>query len=194
MRLVMETPADTAHWGRMKPIYLRLAGALTLTVAIAACVPRVAAPPPQPAPVATTPPPVAAPTFANWMDAPQTPGDWSYAAGTGASAARFGEPGAEPRLLLRCDQAQGRVTMQRAGVPAGTPSLTIRTETVTRALPAEALAQPTPTTTVSFAPRDPLLDAMAFSKGRFAVETPGLPTLYVPSWVEVTRVIEDCRS
>jgi hypothetical protein len=41
--------------------------------------------------------------------------------------------------------------------------------------------------------RDPLLDAMAFSKGRFAIETPGLPTLYIPSWPEVTRVIEDCR-
>ncbi|MDG2003332.1 MAG: hypothetical protein P8J20_08375 [Novosphingobium sp.] len=40
---------------------------------------------------------------------------------------------------------------------------------------------------------DPLLDAMAFSRGRFAVETAGLPTLYVPSWPEVSRVIEDCR-
>ena len=41
--------------------------------------------------------------------------------------------------------------------------------------------------------RDPLLDAMAFSKGRFAVEVAGLPTLYLPSWIEVSRVIEDCR-
>ena len=41
--------------------------------------------------------------------------------------------------------------------------------------------------------RDPLLDAMAFSKGRFAVEVAGLPTLYVPSYPEVTRVVEDCR-
>ena len=41
--------------------------------------------------------------------------------------------------------------------------------------------------------RDPLLDAMAFSKGRFALEVAGLPTLYVPSYPEVTRVIEDCR-
>jgi hypothetical protein len=41
--------------------------------------------------------------------------------------------------------------------------------------------------------RDPLLDAMAFSKGRFAVEVTGLPMLYLPAWPEVTRVIEDCR-
>ncbi|MGE5953581.1 MAG: hypothetical protein ACM308_08200 [Qipengyuania vulgaris] len=43
------------------------------------------------------------------------------------------------------------------------------------------------------APKSPLLDAMALTKGRFAVETPGLPTLYLPAWAEVTRVIEDCR-
>lgn len=40
---------------------------------------------------------------------------------------------------------------------------------------------------------DPILDAMAFSKGRFAIETAGQQTLYLPSWPEVTRVIEDCR-
>jgi hypothetical protein len=41
--------------------------------------------------------------------------------------------------------------------------------------------------------RDPLLDAIAFSRGRFAVAVPGEPTLYVPSWTEISRVIEDCR-
>jgi hypothetical protein len=41
--------------------------------------------------------------------------------------------------------------------------------------------------------RDALLDAMAFSRGRFAIETQSLPTLYVPSWPEVSKVIEDCR-
>ncbi|MEL6878174.1 MAG: hypothetical protein AAGL68_08770 [Pseudomonadota bacterium] len=40
---------------------------------------------------------------------------------------------------------------------------------------------------------DPLLDAMAITKGRIAVETAGMPTLYLPAWAEVTRVIEDCR-
>jgi hypothetical protein len=40
---------------------------------------------------------------------------------------------------------------------------------------------------------DPFLDAIAFSKGRFAVEVPGAPTLYIPSYPEITRVIEDCR-
>jgi hypothetical protein len=40
---------------------------------------------------------------------------------------------------------------------------------------------------------DPLLDAMAFTKGRFAVETAGQETLYVPAYPEISRVIEDCR-
>ena len=39
----------------------------------------------------------------------------------------------------------------------------------------------------------PLLDAMAITRGRFAVEVEGEPGLYVPAWAEVTRVIEDCR-
>jgi hypothetical protein len=47
--------------------------------------------------------------------------------------------------------------------------------------------------TAWIAPRDPLLDAMAFSRGRFRVEVAKLPPLYLPSWPEVSRVIEDCR-
>ena len=41
--------------------------------------------------------------------------------------------------------------------------------------------------------RDPALDAIAFSRGRFALETAGLATLYLPSWPEISRVVEDCR-
>ncbi len=46
---------------------------------------------------------------------------------------------------------------------------------------------------VSLNPRDPLLDAMAITRGRFAVEVEGETPLYLPAWAEVTRVIEDCR-
>jgi hypothetical protein len=34
---------------------------------------------------------------------------------------------------------------------------------------------------------------MALSKGRFAVEVDGEAPLYLPSYAEVSRVIEDCR-
>ena len=43
-------------------------------------------------------------------------------------------------------------------------------------------------------PGDPVLDAMVFSRGRFAVEAPGTPLLVVPAWPEPARVIEDCRA
>ena len=62
-----------------------------------------------------------------------------------------------------------------------------------RTLTGQAIAGPPPVVALTLAARDSVLDAMAFSRGRFAVETAGLPTLYLPSWPEVSRVIEDCR-
>jgi hypothetical protein len=41
--------------------------------------------------------------------------------------------------------------------------------------------------------RDALLDAIAFSRGRFALEAAGLETLYLPSYPEISRVVQDCR-
>ena len=40
---------------------------------------------------------------------------------------------------------------------------------------------------------DPLLDAIASSRGRIGFSTSGAPALVVPPWAEVARVIEDCR-
>ncbi|WP_345907778.1 hypothetical protein [Sphingomonas sp. UBA4815] len=40
---------------------------------------------------------------------------------------------------------------------------------------------------------DRLLDAMAFSRGRFTIEQAGQPPLIIPAYAEVGRVIEDCR-
>jgi hypothetical protein len=39
----------------------------------------------------------------------------------------------------------------------------------------------------------PLLDAMVFSRGRFAISMPGSPALVVPAGTEVAHVVEDCR-
>ncbi|MEO6388078.1 MAG: hypothetical protein ABIT16_05395 [Croceibacterium sp.] len=166
--------------------------AVLACLALAACVPApqptptpAPAPTPAPTPVVQAPPAV----FANWMDAPATPGDWTYAAGT----ARFGQPGAAPLLTLRCDRARGAVEIARAGSAVAALPLIVRTETVERSLDASPARSDPPTIVTSLAARDPLLDAMAFSRGRFAIEIGGLSTLYVPSWPEVTRVIEDCR-
>ncbi len=71
--------------------------------------------------------------------------------------------------------------------------MNIRTETSDRAVPAQQAGTGLSMLAATLPAADPLLAAMAFSKGRFAVETQGLATLYIPSWPEVTRVIEDCR-
>ncbi|HCY02645.1 MAG TPA: hypothetical protein DHU71_07085, partial [Erythrobacter sp.] len=62
-----------------------------------------------------------------------------------------------------------------------------------RTLAATPAARELQSLTATLAANDPLLDAMAVTRGRFAVETPGLSTLYLPPWAEVSRVIEDCR-
>jgi len=41
---------------------------------------------------------------------------------------------------------------------------------------------------------DPLLDAIAFSRGRFAVSMPGSPALVMPAGTEIAHVVEDCRA
>lgn len=174
----------------------RTAIAALACAALAACVPPPAptptptpAPPPAPVPVpAPAPTPTPLPGTTNWMDAPQTPGDWYYQAG----AARFGPPQSEALLVMRCDRAAGVVEVARSGNVA-TTQMAIRTETMERGVAAAPAGGPLPTVVARIPARDPLLDAMAFSKGRFAVEVAGLTTLYVPSYPEVTRVIEDCR-
>ena len=83
--------------------------------------------------------------------------------------------------------------LHRAGSAPGPLPLTIATSTATRAFTATPEANATPQLTLVFAPRDPVLDAMAYSRGRFVIEVAGLPTLYLPAWPEVARVIEDCR-
>lgn len=177
---------------------------LVSTLALAACVPSAKAPPapvpvarPAPAPTPTpTPAPapvIQAPVSDNWMDAPATPGDWRYQSGAAGPLAVFIGAGGKGDFLLTCNRAGGKVDLWRAGTSLTPIAMTIRTETATRSLRAVQAEDTNPYLTAALDPRDPLLDAMALSKGRFAIEVDGLPTLYLPSWAEVTRVIEDCR-
>lgn len=182
----------------MKPIYAHFTGAIALTFALAACIPAAPrrAPPIETRPTPTpTPTPSPAPVVTNWMDAPQTPGDWSYRDVGSSTQAFFGDPANwQQAFAIRCDRATKRIELSRPTGGSSANRITVRAEALTRTLPATPGPIAVPASTVAvLAPRDPLLDAMALSKGRFAVETPGLPTLYLPSWAEVTRVIEDCR-
>ena len=146
-------------------------------------------PVPVPTPTPTpTPRPIVRPQV-DWRAAPITPGDWRWGMEGGQSVARF----AGDMLALRCNTAKRTVTLSRAGTASGEVPMTVITQNVTRPLLGIAQRGSPPSIAVTFGANDPLLDAMAFSRGRFAVETAGLPTLYVPSWPEVSRIIEDCR-
>lgn len=177
----------------MKPIYTRLSATLALTLAVAGCAPKAVPPPVAAPPAPTRPPPAPAPVVRNWMDAPQSPGDWTYRPGSGGGTATFGEGASEPRFSMRCDRTARTVILSRTASPSGASQMTVRTESQTRTLVVENTVSGNPAAEARLAATDRLLDAMALSKGRFAVEVPGTPPLYLPSWAEVTRVIEDCR-
>ena len=130
---------------------------------------------------------------ASWRDAPLTPGEWSYAGAPGGSLARFGSGLGESLLTLRCERGRAGLTMLRAGTAPYAVPLTVVTSDGARAFSAAPETRGLAALEVRFAPRDPFLDMVAFSRGRFAVETPGLPTLYLPARPEIGRVIEDCR-
>ena len=127
-------------------------------------------------------------TARNWRDMPASPGGWHWQRTTAGSEASF----AGGQFIMRCNAAQGTITLLRAtaAVSGQVPMSISTSDAATRAL----MAVPVPGgVAVTLSAHDPLLDAMAFSRGRFAVETQGNAPLYVPSWTEVSRVIEDCR-
>lgn len=172
-------------------------------LAFSACVPRAPEPRPAPAPAALPQPEPTAPiltelptpTYRTWMDAPQTPGDWTYQ-GQGpasvTSSAQFAGDGAV-RLAVTCLRENGVVRLQQltaSAIPAAGTTMTIRTEFGDRTFAVQAIeGRPY----IELPASDPFLEAIAFSKGRFAVEMVGAPALYLPAWPEITRVIEDCR-
>ena len=186
-------------WG-MKAIYLHLGGALALTFGLAACIPNPEVPvPAAPAPVvvpAPTPTPsptpvVREPVYENYLDAPQTPGTWAYVKIPAGSEAVFDDSDTTNGFSIICSTLDRRIILRRPVAASGERTMQITTETTSRSLSAQPAAGGAPS--VSLDPRDPLLDAMAITKGRFAVETEGFRTLYLPAWVEISRVIEDCR-
>lgn len=166
--------------------------ALTLAALLAGCEAPTPTPrPPAPAPVmrAPTPPPRPAPTR-DWRDAALTPGDWHWAGGV----AWYGT--GAPVLTLRCTRPGADLSMQIAGSggPAA-PAALIASITTTALLgPASGARMADGSAVLRFAVRDPLLDAMAFSRGRFMIAVEGFAPVIVPSWPEVSRVIESCRT
>ena len=111
----------------------------------------------------------------------------------GRSTASFGLPGAAPLVTFSCDRGNARVLIARQGTASGAVPMMLRSTASLRPLNSDPRLSSPGMVTAELGVRDPALDAVAFSRGRFALETAGLPALYLPSWPELSRVIEDCR-
>lgn len=169
--------------------------ALCLCAAAAGCVARPAAPPPTPAPQApvTPPPPRPAPPVLQWIDRPLTPGDWSYARGSAGSVASFSPGSAVPLLALSCEVGSRTIIVARAGADVNAAALVLTATTGARSYPAYRDGGGQDRVVSRIPAADPHLDALAFSRGRFMVSLDGRHELILPSWPEISRVIEDCR-
>lgn len=178
------------------------AGALALS--LTACIPPAPEPTPAPSPTPTAaapqtssqaPLPVSDPAD-DWHDRALTPGDWRYVRKQGETVAEYAaDPLAPaPLLTIACNRASQVISFTANNIRLPTNTMTIRTETMDRSLPANRQIRGETFVVSEIGARDPLLDAMVFSHGRFAVVIPRSPALILPAWPEITRVVEDCRS
>lgn len=162
---------------------------------LAACVPSKPAPVPQPKPQ-PTPPVAEAPKpvrpAGDWIDWPIETGTWVYRTDTRGSLALFGLEGADATVTLRCDRARSSIILSVAGNSAQ-GSMLVRTSSAMKTLPTIPASTGPAYLAAEISPRDPILDAIAFSRGRFAIEVSGLRPMAIPNWAEMARVIEDCR-
>ena len=160
----------------------RYAAAATLMLVVAGCaaIPQPEAPPPAPRPVAPAPAPAQLPTpTAGWEDRAIDRGAWRYDAAS-RTAAFVPTGSANPLLTMACSGGGIRMTSALSG------NVSLRTSAGTDAIRFDGGSANLPT-------RDPRLDRIAFSRGRFALETPGGGALTLPVQSEIGRVIEDCR-
>jgi hypothetical protein len=176
----------------VRPIYLL--SALTLAACSAPQPTPAPQPSPQPAPKpVVAPPKPATPVSADWLDWPIEPGTWAYRADARGSLALFGPAGANASVTLRCDKSRGRMFLSVAGSGAS-GNFTIRTSSTLKSFQAAQASGDPPYVAAEIMPQDAILDAIAFSRGRFAIEVGGLRSMAIPNWAEIGRVVEDCRS
>ena len=109
-------------------------------------------------------------------------GAWIYAATGVGSEARFADASGNPQLWMQCTRATRRVTIAKTA-SAAAPFLNVWTSSLTRNVPA-SFNPATARLTVELAPFDPLLDAIATSRGRVGFSAGTQPALVVPPWAE----------
>lgn len=166
---------------------------LILTVAACTVPPPPAPTPPPIQPVQVVPPPTAAPrAVGDWTDWPLSSGDWVYRRDDRGSIALFGVVGNDALVTLRCDRALGRIFLGRAGTGPG-GKMIVRSSSSLKEFAAVPTGGALPYLASEIMPTDPILDAVIYSRGRFALEVEGQLPIAIPSWAEIGRVVEDCR-
>lgn len=174
----------------MQSRYISLAALLGLAACVAPPVPPAPKPVSAPSPVAISAPPPR--LTGDWNDWPFTPGNWTYRRDDRNSVAQFGQPGRNATVNFRCDTENRRVTLSREASAPGT-RIVIRTSSMTKTM-AAMVSDTNPAYVVAdIAATDPILDAMAFSRGRVLLEADGQQPVILPSWAEIARIVEDCR-
>ncbi|NUQ17745.1 MAG: hypothetical protein HOP95_04725 [Sphingomonas sp.] len=132
------------------------------------------------------------PVESNLEYAKPVAGNWVYATASDGSSATFDNLSGQPQLTIRCTRSTRHVAILKNS-PIASPSLWIWTSSQTKTLPATYDAS-SGRVRVDVGAYDPLLDAIASSRGRIGFSTSGLAALVVPPWADVARVIEDCRA
>lgn len=118
-------------------------------------------------------------------------GTWIYRPMVGGSDADFVDGSGHLRLSVRCLKATRVVSIIQSEMMTAAPTLVVTTSYGTRSLPARFTAA---SIAADVSANDPLLDEIAFSRGKWAIANSGNGALVLPSWAEPARVIEDCRS
>jgi hypothetical protein len=167
----------------------------SMAFALGSCVaPKPAPPAPRP-PVVIAPPP-STPGIVQpqgpWLDWPLSQGSWVYRRDDRGSIALYGTPGADALVMLRCDKGRRMLFLSRAGVAAS--GMTVRTSSSSKSLNVQPSGGQPAYVASEIAPTDPIVDAMAYSRGRIAIEAGGLQSIAIPVWSEIGRVVEDCRA
>jgi len=151
------------------------------------------APAPAPTPVQIKPPaPAPKPVSGAWTEWPLA---WVYRSDDRGSLALFGAPNSDATFMIRCDRTRGQIFLSRGGkLSANDATMTLRASSGLQSFPARNSGGAVPYAAIAVSTSEYMLDRIAFSRGRFAVETTGLPSLAIPIWPEFTRVVEDCRA
>ena len=110
----------------------------------------------------------------------------------GRSTASFAATGQPPLVQLTC-LTKGTLQLTHAGLVETAVPLGVITSSGIFTLMSDPAIPGTSGVTVTLSARLPVLDAIAYSRGRFVIEVPGQPPSYLPAWPEVARVVEDCR-